>query len=73
MKKNNFSKEIALAEDFIAKHNRDNEFMGFLRELKNGGYSHSEKWSLLYDYCEDRFGTNDGKLITGLTYHLEKK
>ena len=58
-----FAKEIAMAEDFIAAHNRDHKFMALLRKLKNGNYTHSEKWSEIYDFCEEYYPAIESGII----------
>ena len=72
MKNHNYTSEIVMANQFVIDHNKDYKFMGVLRELKEGNYSHSEKWSILYDYCEENYPGATGTLITGLTYWLEQ-
>lgn len=67
-----YAKEIAMAEKFIVSHNRDHKFMGLLRELKNGNYSHSEKWSELFDFCEEYYPGATSGLVIGLAYYLDR-
>ena len=68
---NNYEKEIEMAKDFIIAHNYDINFLAMLRECKEGNYLHSERWSKIYDYCEEYYPGATGSLITGLTYYIE--
>lgn len=67
-----YAKEIKMAEKFIANHNRDHKFMGLLRELKTSNYTHSEKWSEIYDFCEEYYPGITSGTITGLAYYLDR-
>ena len=68
MKNHNYTAEIVMANQFVIDHNRDHKFMAMLRECKEGNYSHSERWSMIYDYCEEHYPGATGSLITGLAY-----
>ena len=68
MKNTNYANEIATANQFVIEHNTDTELMNFLKQLENPIYSHSDRWSQIYDYMEEHYPSATGSLITGLSY-----
>ena len=69
---NYYAKEMKLAKEFIINHNYDINFLAMLRECKEGDYIHSERWSKIYDYCEEHYPGVTGTMITGLTHYIEE-
>lgn len=70
MKNYNYANEIATANQFIIEHNTDTELMNFLKQLESPIYSHSDRWSRIYDYMEEHYPSATGSLITGLAYWI---
>ena len=59
------------ANQFIIDHNNDINFMDFINEMTIRAYSHSDRWSKIYDYMAEHYPEATGSLITGLTYYCE--
>lgn len=72
MKNHNYTTEIIMANQFVIDHNTDYKLMGMLREAKDSKYSHSERWSMIWDYCAEHYPGATGTLITGLAYWCEQ-
>ena len=71
--KEDYSAEKIMANEFIISHNADIDFMNFLSERRTNLWreSHSDRWSLIYDYMGEHYPSATGTLITGLAYYLE--
>lgn len=71
--KEDYSTEKILAHEFIISHNADINFMNFIAERRTNLWreSHSDRWSLIYDYMKEHYPSATGTLITGLAYYLE--
>lgn len=67
-----YANEIATANLFIVEHSWDTNFMNLLSQLKDKSYTHSDRWSIIYDYMKDNYSIDDGRLITGLSYWIEE-
>ena len=74
MKNINYKNEIASAAKFIHDHNYDGDLRTFLYEMMNNtdGWSHSDRWSAIYDWMHEHYPEATGSLITGLTYYTEE-
>ena len=68
----NYKKEKALAKKFIKNHNYDIKLIATLSELQDNYYTHSDRWSFIYDYLEEHYPGATSDLITGLTYYIEE-
>lgn len=66
-----YTNEMATAHQFIIEHNSDIDFISFLEKMKNPNLTHSDRWSLIYDYMAEHYPEETGSLITGLAYYLE--
>lgn len=75
MKNTNYAPEIATAHQWILDHNNDLDLHYFLRELgdtvNNSNYTHSDRWSMVYDWMAEHYPEATGSLITGITYWAE--
>ena len=67
----NYTLEIATANQFIIDHNYDAELLDFMRQMKKPFYSHSDRWSKIYDWIAEHYPEATGTLVTGLTYLTE--
>lgn len=68
----NYAPEIATANQFVIDHKYDTKLMGILREASSSQYSHSERWSMIYDYIEEHYPGATRSVVTGLAYRCEK-
>lgn len=66
-----YKNEIILAEDFLANHKDDAELFALLWEISGKHYSHSERWSKIYDYFDEHYPESKTGVITGLAYKCE--
>lgn len=67
-----YQNEIASAHKFIIDHNADTSLNAFLQEMeRNISLSHSDRWSLCFDFLSENYPEATGALVTGLTYWLE--
>lgn len=71
MKNPNYINEITTANNFILNHCTDNELMELLHEAEKQKYRHSDRWSMIYDFCAEHYPEATGSLITGLAYWVE--
>ena len=72
MRNTNYAPEIATANQFVINHNYDIKLMGMLREAGDHKYTHSERWSMIYDYLLENYPGATGTLVTGLAYWVEQ-
>ncbi len=68
MKNHNYTAEILMAKQFIINHSNDMNFLAMLEECMDSKYTHSDRWSMVYDYCAEHYPEASGALITGLSY-----
>ena len=67
-----YANEIATAHQFVIEHNDDCEFLEFLAEIRERkDLTHSDRWSLIYDYMQRSYPAATGSIVTGLAYYLE--
>ena len=73
MMNSNYAPEIASAAKFIQDHSYDGDLRTFLYEMMHNtkGWSHSDKWSAIYDWMQEHYPEATGSLITGLCYYIE--
>lgn len=69
----NYAPEIATANAFIEEHRHDMKLRGFLRDRKDNlnRETHSERWSLIFDWMAEHYPGASGTLVTGLAYWME--
>lgn len=74
MMNSNYAPEIASASKFIIDHNYDGDLRWFIRNMMEEGdnLTHSERWSIVYDWMQEHYPEATGNLITGITYYLER-
>lgn len=74
MMNSNYKNEIASAAKFLCDHSYDGELRTFIYEMMENtdGWSHSERWSEIYNWMQIHYPDATGSLITGLTYCCEK-
>ena len=66
----NYTPEIIMAQKFIKQHSNDIEFVHFLDKI-DAPMRHSDRWSFIYDWLTEHYGSADGKIVTGLAYMVE--
>ena len=68
-----YDAEKIMANEFIISHNADSDFMNFLEERRQNlmRETHSERWSIIFEYMKEHYPAGTGMLITGLAYYLE--
>lgn len=67
-----YQNEIASAHKFIVDHNVDASLNNFLREMeRRTSLTHSDRWSLCFDFLSENYPEATGTIVTGLTYWLE--
>lgn len=73
MKNTNYAPEMYRANEFILNHSYDGDLRAFLYEMtyNTEGWSHSDRWSVIYDWMQEHYPEATGSLITGLTYYVE--
>jgi len=73
MRNTNYAPEIATANQFIIDHNYDAKLIGFLRDRQENLHkeTHSDRWSLIFDFMSENYPGATGSLITGLSYYVE--
>jgi hypothetical protein len=72
MMNTNYAPEIATANQFVIDHKYDIKLQAMLREAAYSKYSHSERWSMIYDYIVENYPGATGTVVTGLAYWCEK-
>lgn len=72
MKDYSYSTEKIIAREFIISHNADEQLMDMLNDVRSMKYTHSEKWSIIYDFMKEHYPSATGTLITGMTYYVEE-
>jgi hypothetical protein len=73
MKNKNYKAEITMANKFVVENNTNPILNKFLIEMREMSYlSHSDRWSVCYDFLAKNFPEATGTLVTGLTYWLEQ-
>lgn len=72
MQNHNYTTEIVMANQFVVDHNYDANFLAMLEECRDPKYMHSDRWSMIYDYCAENYPGATGTLITGLSYWVEQ-
>ena len=74
MLNSNYAPEIASAHQFIINHSYDGDLRTFIYDMQNNtdNWTHSERWSAIYDWMQEHYPQETGTLITGLTYFVEK-
>ena len=73
MKNPNYLNEISSAAKFIEEHNYDGELRTFIYNLMHNtdNFTHSDRWSMIYDWMQEHYPEATGSLITGLCYYVE--
>lgn len=73
MMNSNYMPEIASAHQFLINHSYDGDLRHFITQMEVNSdlYSHSEKWSIIYDWMKEHYPEVTGSLITGLVYYCE--
>lgn len=73
MMNSNYKNEIASAHKFLIDHSYDGDLRHFIIQMEANSdlYSHSEKWSIIYDWMQKHYPEATGSLITGLCYYCE--
>lgn len=73
MKNTNYAPEIYSANEFILSHSYDGDLRTFICKMQHetNGWSHSDRWSAIYDWMQEHYPEVTGSLITGLTYYVE--
>ena len=75
MKNTNYKSEMASAHKWILEHNNDLELQLFLNQLReavnNPTFSHSDRWSITYDWMQEHYPEVTGSIVTGLAYWCE--
>ena len=74
MLNSNYTPEMTSAHQFIIDHNYDGNLRTFIYEMQNNtdSWSHSDRWSKIYDWMQEHYPEATGSLITGLVYYCEK-
>lgn len=74
MSKNSlYANEIASANNFIISHSKESKLQRFLDKMKEdySWLSHSDRWSMCYDFLDENYPEVTGTIVTGMTYWLE--
>ncbi len=73
MMNSNYAPEIASAHKFLIDHNYDGDLRHFIAQMQANSdlYSHSGRWSIIYDWMQEHYPEATGSLITGLVYYIE--
>ena len=73
MKNPNYTSEIATAAKFIEDHSYDGDLRTFLYDMMHNTdeWTHSDRWSTIYNWMKGHYPEATGSLITGLTYYCE--
>lgn len=73
MMNSNYKNEIASAAKFLCDHSYDGELRTFIYEMmeNENNLSHSDRWSMIYDWMQEHYPEVTGSLITGLVYYME--
>ena len=74
MMNSNYAPEIASAYKFLIDHNYDGDLRHFIVQMQTNSdlYSHSERWSIIYDWMQEHYPEATGSLITGFTCYCER-
>jgi len=68
-----YANEIATAHKFVVDHGSDAELQCFLYELRfRKDLTHSDRWSLCYDFLKENYPEATGSIVTGLSYWVEE-
>lgn len=70
---NDYSVEKIMAHEFMISHSADQQFMDMLNDVQSLKYTHSDRWSIIYDYMKEHYPSATGSLITGLAYYVEDR
>ena len=73
MSKNSlYANEIATAHQFVIEHNTDIKLQNFLHDMRyKTDLTHSDRWSLCYNFLKENYPAATGSIVTGLAYYLE--
>lgn len=63
--------EINEAENFLKDHEDDAKLFALLWKVTKNCHSHSERWSMIYDFMDKYYPTFTGSVVTGLAYLCE--
>lgn len=67
-----YENEIATAHRFVVDHNVDAKLQNFLHNMRyRTDLTHSDRWSLCYDFLNENYPEASGTVVTGLAYWLE--
>lgn len=67
-----YTEEKNAAKEFLEKYGDDPIVQETINEIKNQGYLHSDRWSIVFDMIYDHFPEYKGtKVATGLVYLVE--
>lgn len=67
-----YANEIATANKFILDHSFDLELKNFINEMIGKQYlTHSDRWSICYDWLSEHYPEDYKNIVTGFTYYLE--
>lgn len=67
-----FEEEKLIAKNFEINAN-DSELDALLLRLESRKYTHSDRWSIIYDFIQENYPDADSQVITGLAYLVEEK
>ena len=67
-----YANEVATAYQFIIEHNTDIKLQNFLHNMRyRTDLTHSDRWSLCYDFLKKHYPAATDSIVTGLAYLLE--
>ena len=65
-----YTEEKAKAKEFLNEHGNDPLVIETLNEIRSSGYSHSDRWSIVFDMVFDNY-PKYRHVTTGLVYLVE--
>lgn len=66
-----YMNEIATAGTFVREHSNDLGLKKLIEDLKHPYYTHSDRWSIIYDYLNEHYDNLPDGVVTGLSYYVE--
>ena len=74
MKNSNYKNEMTMAHQFIINNGHNGELRSFIHDVmyNTDGMTHSDRWSMIYDWMQEHYPEATGSLITGLCYYCEQ-
>ena len=67
-----YTEDKAKAKDFLEQFGNDFAIIELLSEIRSPNYSHSERWSMVYDIIANDYPAWRG-VTTGLVYLVEDR